>query len=89
MLLGCVVVGAIPVGYMWTSVTTRLDNVDYRIKTLSARVDRMEVCQVVEDHALANKDRIEFADERLSEMDTLLKQCAERLRADQSSEAAK
>lgn len=71
---------SIVLGYTWTTVTARLENVESKVQGLSAKMDQLQLCQQAKGHALVNKDRIEQATERVSELESLLSDCAEKLK---------
>lgn len=79
VLVTSLFVAMVPLGYAWTALTSHLDDVDYRIKRIHTKLDQIGACQLVRGHALANKDRIDSADARLTEMESLLRECATKL----------
>lgn len=79
-LLACVIVAMIPVGYAWTTVTSDLENINYRIETTKTQIGHLQECEQAKSIIGANKDRIQRADERISELQTVVDSCTAALR---------
>lgn len=79
-LLACVFVAMVPVGYAWTTVTSDLENLNYRIKTIKTQIGQIQECEQAKSIIAANKDRIHRADERISELQTVVDACSAALR---------
>ena len=77
------------VGYVYTKSISQIEDLETKTRRVEQAVDNFEICQRANANASTNTERIEQAETRVDEMETILKACATKLERAESVPGSK